>query len=105
MAHTPYIVFREQGQWQSSQMACITGRTRHRERLSVLPWTLHTRRAERALTARSCFRINSEPSGLTEKTRIRRIPQTTSELLCLPENSFPAVGMSAFGTKQTCSMR
>ena len=79
MTHTPYVVFRDQGQWQSSKMACITGRMRHRETLSVLPWTLHTRRAERALTGKSCFEINSEPSGLTEKTRIRRIAQTTSE--------------------------
>ena len=82
MAHTPYIVFRDRVNGTSSQMACITGRTRHRERLSVLPWTLHTRRAERALTAKSCFRINLEPSGLTEKTHIRRIAQTTSEPLC-----------------------
>ena len=30
---------------KSSQTACITGRMRHRETLSVLPWTLHTWRA------------------------------------------------------------
>ena len=42
-------------------------------------WTLRTKRAERALMAKSCFRISSELSGLTEKTRIRRIAQTTSE--------------------------
>ena len=88
MAHTQYVVFRDQGQWQSSQMACITGRTRHRETLSVLPWTLHTRRAERALTAKSCFRINSGSSGLTEKTRIRRIAQTTLN----PNAEKPAIG-------------
>ena len=45
----------------------------------MLPWTLHTRRAERALAAKSCFRINSALSGLTEKTRILQIAQTTSE--------------------------
>ena len=81
MAHTPrtlFFVIRVNG--TSSVMACITGRTRHRETLSVLPWTLHTRRAERALTAKSCFRINLEPSGLT--VLIRRIAQTTSEPLC-----------------------
>ena len=56
-------------------MACITGRTRHRETLSVLPWTPHTKR----VTAKSCFKINSALSGLTEKTRILQITQTTSE--------------------------
>jgi len=58
-------------------------RLRHRETLFVLPWTRHTSRAYRALTAKSCFGINSASSGLTEKTRIRRIAQTTSELLCV----------------------
>jgi len=32
-----------------------------------------------AASAKSCFRINSELSGLTEKTRIRRIARTTSD--------------------------
>ena len=69
-------------------MAPITGRMRHRETLSVLPWTLHTRRAEWALTAKSCFGINSEPSGPTEKTGIRRIAQTSSN----PYAETPALG-------------
>jgi len=47
--------------------------------LSVRRWTLRTKQAKRALMAKSCFRISSELSGLTEKTRIRRIAQTTSE--------------------------
>ena len=55
MAHTQYIVVRDQGQWKTS------------------------RRAERALTDKSCFRINSVSSGPTEKTRIRRIAQTSSD--------------------------
>ena len=81
MAHTPYIVFRDQGQWHVKSHGVHYGPYRLRETLSVLPWTLHTRRAERALTGKSCFKINLEPSGLTEKTRIRRIAQTTSEPL------------------------
>jgi hypothetical protein len=68
--HTLFFVIRVNG--KSSQIACITGRMRHRETPSVLPWTLHTGR----VTAKSCFRINSALSGLTERTRIRRIAQT-----------------------------
>ena len=82
MAHTPYIVFREQGQWHVKSNGVHYGPYTTQRVLSVLPWTLHTRRDERALTAKSCFRINLEPSGLTEKTHIRRIAQTTSEPLC-----------------------
>ena len=44
---TLFFVIRVNG--TSSQIMCITGRTRHREMLSVLPWTLHTRRGRKGL--------------------------------------------------------
>ena len=81
MAHTNYVVVRDQGQWKISLNGMHYGPYPTRETLSVLPWRLHTRRAERALTAKSCFGINSASSGPTEKTRIRRIAQTSLALM------------------------
>jgi hypothetical protein len=80
MAHTPYIVFRDQGQWHIKSKGVHYGPyPTQRDAIRAAVDALHTRRAERASTAKSCFRINSELNGLTEKTPIRRIAQTTSE--------------------------
>ena len=76
-----YVVVRDQGQWKISLNGTHYGPYATQRDAVVLPWTLHTRRAKWALTAKSCSGINSEPSGPTEKTPIRRIAQTSSDPL------------------------
>jgi hypothetical protein len=72
MAPTPHVVFRDQGQWNIKSNNVHYGPYATQRDAILL-------RAERASTAKSCFRINSALNGLMEKTRIRRIAQTSSD--------------------------
>ena len=68
MAHTRYIVVRDQGQWKISFDGARYGPyATQRDAVRAAVDSLRTRRAEWALTAKSCFRINSAPSGLQGK--------------------------------------
>ena len=82
MAHTQYIGVRHEGHWKISLNGAHYGPyATQRDAIRAAVDTAHEA-GRIGLTAKSCFRINSEPSGLTEKTRIRRRAQTTSEPLC-----------------------
>ena len=77
MAHTPYVVFRDQGQWKITSNGVHYGPyATQRDAVRAAVDAAHN---AAVLTAKSCFTINSARSGLTEKTRIRRIAQTSSE--------------------------
>ena len=79
MAHTNYIVVRDQGQWKITLNGARYGPyATQRDAIRAAVDAAHEA-GRRALTAKSCFRINSESSGPTEKTRIRRIAPISSD--------------------------
>ena len=76
--HTPYVVFRDQGQWNIKSNNVHYGPyATQRDAIRAAVDAAHEA-GRKGLTAKSCFRINSESSGPTEKTRIRRTAQTIS---------------------------
>src|SRR5262245_18970408 len=76
------FVVRDQGQWKITQNGVPHSGPYATQRDAICAAVDAANEAgHRALTLKSCSGINSEPSGLTEKTRIRRIVQITSKVL------------------------
>ena len=77
MALTPYIVFRDQGQWSFKSNRVHYGPyATQRDAIRTAVDAAQQAGLE-GLKGQVLLQVNSEWSGLTEKTRIRRTAQTT----------------------------
>ena len=80
MAHTNYVVVRDQGQWKISLKGVHYGPyATQRDAVRAAVEAAHEA-GRMGLNAKSCFGIRSASSGPTEKTRIRRTAQTSLAL-------------------------
>ena len=81
MAHTNYVVVRDQGQWKISLDGVHYGPyPTQRDAVRAAVEAAHEA-GRKGLNGQSCFGIKSASSGPTEKTRIRRIAQTSLALM------------------------
>ncbi len=77
MTHTPYIVFREQGQWAIKSNGMHYGPFPTQRDAIRAAIDAAYEAGEKGLNGQVLLEGRVRPSGLTEKTRIRRRAQTT----------------------------
>ena len=79
MAHTPYVVFRDQGQWKVKSNGVHYGPyPTQRDAIRAAVDAAHEA-GRKGFNGQVLLQDKISMSGLTERIRIRRIAQTTSE--------------------------